>query len=121
MREHGGFMRLAARGSLILSLLALASSAQAAAPVDPGTVNRIADASFNHGQVVETAAYLADRIGGRMTKLPSMRVAERWAMEQFKGWGLKNVHPQGLDFCRRWGVEYSYLRLKGPRPPGLPA
>ncbi|HEX9392421.1 MAG TPA: M20/M25/M40 family metallo-hydrolase [Usitatibacteraceae bacterium] len=109
-------MRLAARGFLILSLLALASSAQAAAPVDPGTVNRIADASFNHGQVVETAAYLADRIGGRMTNSPSMRVAERWTMEQFKGWGLKNVHTEGFDFGRGWWIESSYVRMKAPRP-----
>src|SRR5260221_3633315 len=116
MREHGGFMRLAARGSLILSLLALASSAQAAAPVDPGTVNRIADASFNHGQVVEPAPYLADRIGGRMTNSPSMRVAERWTMEQFKGWGLKNVHTEGFDFGRGWWIESSYVRMKAPRP-----
>src|SRR5260221_14597471 len=108
MREHGRFIRLSGPGSLIPCLLAVASSAQAAAPVDPGTVNRIADASFNHGQVVETAAYLADRIGGRMTNSPSMRVAERWTMEQFKGWGLKNGHTQGFDFGRGWGGEVSY-------------
>src|SRR5260221_5355283 len=100
MREHGGFMRLAARGSLILSLLALASSAQAAAPVDPGTVNRIADASFNHGQVVETAAYLADRICGRMTNFPSTRVAERWTIGQVYGWRPKHVHSGGLEVRR---------------------
>src|SRR5258706_16383728 len=98
MREHGGFMRLAARGFLILSLLALASSAQAAAPVDPGTVNRIADASFNHGQVVETAAYLADRIGGGMNKFPSVRGARRGPLEQVTGWGLQNVDTQGFVF-----------------------
>src|SRR5258706_10997674 len=100
MREHGGFMRLAARGFLILSLLALASSAQAAAPVDPGTVNRIADASFNHGQVVETAAYLADRIGGRLINSPPLPVAEGWTIEHFKGSGPENVHTQRFDFGR---------------------
>src|SRR5258706_14986761 len=102
MREHGGFMRLAARGFLILSLLALASSAQAAAPVDPGTVNRIADAGFNHGQVVETAAYLADRIGGGVTNSAGMRVGDRVTNEQFKGWGLEKMHTEGVEFGMRW-------------------
>src|SRR5258706_4301757 len=101
MREHGGFMRLAARGFLILSLLALASSAQAAAPVDPGTVNRIADASFNHGQVVETAAYLADRIGGRLIQSPAMRVGPRLGLEEVQGLGPQKVDTPRLHSCFR--------------------
>jgi hypothetical protein len=97
-------------------ILAISSAAQAAAPVDALTVNRIADASFNHGEVVETAAYLADRIGGRMTNSPSMRVAERWTMDKFKGWGLKNVHAEGFDFGRGWWIESAHARMIAPRP-----
>jgi len=58
-------------------LLSCASwSGEAGAPVNLTTINRIADAGFNHGEVVETAEYLADRIGGRMTNSPAMRTAE---------------------------------------------
>ena len=52
----------------------------AAAPpaAEPVTLNRISDAAFNHGEVVDIAAYLADQIGGRLTNSPAMRRAERW-------------------------------------------
>jgi hypothetical protein len=94
----------------------LAVCARAAAPVDAVTLNRIADTGFNHGEVVETAAYLADRIGGRMTNSPAMRTAERWTQDQFKSWGLKNVHAEGFDFGRGWWIEYSRARMTVPRP-----
>ena len=50
----------------------------AAPPAEPSAINRIADAGFNHSEIVDTAAYLADEIGGRMTNSPAMRKAERW-------------------------------------------
>jgi hypothetical protein len=80
---------------------------------------RIADEGFNHSQVAETAAYLADQIGGRMTNSPSMRRAERWSQDKFKAWGLKNVHTEGFDFGRGWWIESSYVRMVAPRPAGV--
>src|SRR5262249_48130 len=68
--------RMVARGCCALPCLAKA-------PVDGAVLNKIADAGFNHGEVVETAAYLADRIGGRMTNSPAMRTAERWTQDRF--------------------------------------
>jgi hypothetical protein len=96
--------------------LACTAAALAGAPVDTVTLNRIADASFNHGEVVETAAYLADRIGGRMTNSPAMRTAERWTQDKFREWGLKNVHAEPFDFGRGWWIEYSRARMTAPRP-----
>ena len=46
-------------------------------PADGVTLNRIADTAFNHGEVVDIAAHLADQIGARMTNSPAMRQAER--------------------------------------------
>lgn len=103
-------------GVCAIPLCVVASAAAAAAPVDAVTLNRIADAEFNHGEVVETAAYLADQIGGRLTNSPAMRAAERWTQERFKAWGLKNVRTEGFDFGRGWWIEYSHVRLKTPRP-----
>jgi len=87
-----------------------------AAPIDNTTLERIADAGFNHGQVVETVAYLSDEIGGRMTNSPAMRQAEHWAQSRFITWGLKNVHPEGFDFGRGWWIESSHARMVSPRP-----
>jgi hypothetical protein len=80
------------------------------------TINRIADAGFNHSEVALTAEYLADQIGGRMTNSPAMRRAERWTQEKFKGWGLQNVRTESFDFGRGWWIESSHVRMVAPRP-----
>ncbi|HXY96402.1 MAG TPA: M20/M25/M40 family metallo-hydrolase [Steroidobacteraceae bacterium] len=100
-------------GALLLSLgsWSIASSA----PADLETINRIADAGFNHGEVAETAEYLADRIGGRLTNSPAMRTAEKWTQEKFTAWGLKNVHAESYDFGRGWWIESSHVALIAPR------
>ena len=87
----------------------------AKAPVDGAILNKLADAGFNHGEVVETTAYLADHIGGRLTNSPAMRTAERWTQERFKAWGLKNVRTEGYDFGRGWWIESSRVRMLTPR------
>lgn len=84
--------------------------------MDTAVVNRIADQGFNHGQVAETIGYLSDRIGGRMTNSPSMRQAEAWTQERFKGWGLSNVHKEGFEFGRGWWIEAAHVRMVAPRP-----
>ena len=97
------------------AVLALLSLRALAAPVDPATLARITDEGFNHGQVVETAEYLADRIGGRLTNSPAMRTAESWTMGRFTAWGLKNVHREGFEFGRGWWIESSQVRMTAPR------
>ena len=79
-------------------------------------VDRITDVGFNHSEIPETAEYLADEIGGRMTNSPAMRRAERWATERFKAWGLRNVRTEGFDFGRGWWIEASSIRMVAPRP-----
>src|SRR5271170_5375699 len=100
----------------IACLLLYASSVLATLPVDGTTVNRIADIGFNHSEVADTAAYLADEIGGRMTNSPAMRKAERWTQEKFKSWGLKDVRAEAFDFGRGWWIESSQVRMIAPRP-----
>ena len=98
------------------SLLALAAPAfTGQSPVDATTLERIADAGFNHSELAATAEYLTDRIGGRMTNSPAMRTAERWTQERFRAWGLANVRAEGFDFGRGWWVESSEVRMLAPR------
>ena len=108
-------VRIAGVGLFFLSLLGFAAAC-GAAPVDTVALNRIADEGFNHGEVVETAAYLADRIGGRMTNSPAMRTAESWTQGKLKEWGLKNVHTEGFPFGRGWWIESAHVRMVAPRP-----
>jgi len=100
---------------------ALVLSAPVSAAPGPDMVNRINDQAFSHGEVVETAAYLTDRIGGRLTNSPAMREAERWTQAKFREWGLSNVRTEGFEFGRGWWIEHSSVRMTGPRPQTLRA
>ena len=84
-------------------------------------INRIIDQGLNHSQVMQTAAYLTDRIGGRMTNSPQMREAERWTQQQFRDWGLSNVRAEGFEFGRGWSIVRSSARMTAPRPLDLRA
>lgn len=104
----------------LLPFLLLASGAvHAQRSIDPSRINEIADEGYNHGQVVSTAAYLTDQIGGRMTNSPAMRKAEAWTQQQFKSWGLKNVHAEGFEFGRGWSIDSAHTRMVSPRPLSL--
>ncbi|HWW11400.1 MAG TPA: peptidase M28, partial [Brevundimonas sp.] len=95
-------MRLAALLSataLALTAVPFATSAAAQAP-DLVAINGVIDQGLNHSQVMQTAAYLTDRIGGRMTNSPQMRQAETWTAQQFRDWGLSNVRADPFDFGR---------------------
>jgi carboxypeptidase Q len=93
-----------------------ANKPASSSPAVTNALNRIADEGFNHSEVPQTAEYLADQIGGRMTNSPAMRKAERWTQSKFTGWGLKNVHTEAFDFGRGWWIESSRMRLVAPRP-----
>lgn len=109
-------MRRFLTASAAVLALAAAERAYAAPPVDPQTINRIADAGFNHGEVTETIEYLSDQIGGRMTNSPAMRKAEAWTQKKYTEWGLKNVHKEGFEFGRGWWIESAHVRMVAPRP-----
>ena len=98
------------------SALALLSAPAVAGPVDANMINRIADQAFNHGEVIETAAHLTDRIGPRLTNSPGMRAAEAWTQQRFRDWGLSNVRTEGFEFGRGWSIEASSVRMTAPRP-----
>jgi len=76
---------------------------------------RIIDEGFNHSQAADTAAWLADHIGSRMTGSPGMRAAEAWTQARFGAWGLTNVHKEGYDFGRGWSIESLGVRMITPR------
>ena len=98
----------------LLGLL-MAVPALAGAEGSGDDANRIVDLAYNHGQVVQTVAHLTDEIGGRLTNSPAMRQAEAWTQQQFKDYGLANVHKESFDFGRGWWMESSSLRMNSVR------
>jgi carboxypeptidase Q len=97
----------------LLALLAFVAPASAAPQIDD--IGRLIDQGLNHSQVMQTAEYLDDHIGGRLTNSPAMRQAETWTQAQFKKWGLKNVRKEPFDFGRGWSINSSSVRMTSPR------
>ena len=98
--------------ALIAAFTALSALAKEATP---DAINRIMDEGFNRSELPQIAAYLTDRIGGRMTNSPQMRQAEAWTQEQYRAWGLKDVHLEGFEFGRGWSIERAGVRMVTPR------
>lgn len=109
-------MRLAALLSATAIAFAMPVTSVAAQSVDRGAINRIIDQGFNHSEVMDTAAYLTDRIGGRMTNSPQMREAETWTAQRFRDWGLSNVRADPFEFGRGWSIVRASARMTEPRP-----
>ena len=104
---------------LLATVVAAAPIAAAAQSVDRAMINRIIDEALNRGEVMETAHYLTDRIGGRLTNSPQMRAAERWTQQRFRDWGLSNVRAEGFEFGRGWSIVSHMSRMTAPRPLAL--
>jgi hypothetical protein len=114
-------MRLAALLSATAIALAMPVMPAVAQAPDRVAINGIIDQGFNHSEVMETAAWLTDRIGGRMTNSPQMREAEAWTAQRFRDWGLSNVRADPFDFGRGWSIVRSSARMTSPRPLDLRA
>jgi len=109
-------LRLSATSLIAATFIAASLSPAAAQTVDRVAINTIIDQGLNHSEVMQTAAYLTDRIGGRMTNSPQMREAERWSQQQFRSYGLSNVRAEGFEFGRGWSIVSSSARMTAPRP-----
>ena len=118
--ETGDAMRLKLFASV--ATFALLTPAAAQTVPDRGAVTaKILDEGINHSEVVVIAEHLADVIGPRLTNSPAMRKAESWTQDEFRGWGLVNVHREGFEFGRGWWIEHSSVRMTAPRPIQLTA
>jgi len=101
---------------LVLGVLALAPFVVAAEEaVDLAALTRIRDEGLHRSQVMETAAYLCDMIGPRLTKSPSMKRANDWTRERFESWGLVNAHLEGFPFGVGWSFERASVHMIAPQ------
>lgn len=87
----------------------------AAPATDVPITARIIDEGFSHSEVVATATYLADHIGGRLTNSPAIRTAEQWSQRQLRGWGLADVRTEAFDFGRGWSIVDASATMIAPR------
>jgi carboxypeptidase Q len=103
---------------LLYSCLLIActiSSAFAQETVDPAMIQKIREEGLNHSKVMETAFYLTDVSGPRLSGSPSLKHAQDWAVNQLKSWGMVNAkrEPWG-KFGKGWEVEKNYAAITVP-------
>jgi carboxypeptidase Q len=97
--------------------------------VDVATVDRITIEAEEHSQVMETASWLCDVYGPRLTASPATKEATDWAVTKLRSWGLADVHLEkwnpydgGLTSeqwqarDRGWTSEQFAFRAVTPRP-----
>jgi hypothetical protein len=88
--------------------------------VDLQMVMRIRDEGFANSNVMETAGYLCDVIGPRLTASPNLKKAHDWTRQQLESWGLANVHLESWGpFGRGWSVQHVSVHLLSPDPTPL--
>lgn len=84
-------------------------------PVDMAAIQKIREEGLKKSQVMQTAFYLTDVSGPRLSNSPGLKRAEEWAAATLKTWGLQNValEPWGT-FGRGWEVQKSYIAMSAP-------
>lgn len=94
---------------------ALSGSGQAQQrELDP--LARIRDEGLNRSRVMETAQYLTDVIGPRLTNSPGCLRANEWTRDQLASWGAQNaaLEPWGT-FGRGWTLKRFSAELTEPQ------
>ena len=70
---------------------------------------------MEQSQVMETAFYLTDVYGPRVTGSPMLDKATKWAQDQLTTWGLQNVHSEAWGpFGRGWDLQHFELHALEP-------
>ena len=118
-------MRTRVRPSYVL-LVALLAAAPAAAQVATSTgekvdydaIYKIKDEGFQRSQVMDTASWLTDVYGPRLTGSPSFKAAADWAVKKLTEWGAANARTEAWGtFGRGWVNErFSATVVSGAQP-----
>ncbi len=99
------------------SLIAFIAAGPIAAQekVDLAAIDRIKDEGFQRSQVMETASWLTDVYGARLTGSPAIRNAGDWAVRKLTEWGLvgAKLEPWG-PFGRGWSNDYLGVQVVAP-------
>jgi len=83
--------------------------------VDTSIISKIKEEAYHHSQVMDHAFYITDYSGPRLTWSPGYDRAAEWTLNEFKKWGLQNVHKEEWGpLGKSWNIEKCYVALKNP-------
>jgi carboxypeptidase Q len=80
----------------------LTPAARPSDAIDLGVLSRLREEATARSQVMDTASYLTDVYGPRLTGSPTIRQAAEWTMNRMREWGLTAVHLESFPFGRGW-------------------
>ena len=109
--------------ALLVALLTVAPAAaqvatQTSEKVDYDAIYKIKDEGFQRSQVMDTASWLTDVHGPRLTGSPSFKAAADWAVKRLTEWGATNPRIESWGtFGRGWVNErFSATVVSGAQP-----
>lgn len=83
---------------------------------DLAIVGRIKAEAFDNSQVMDTAWYLTDQYGPRLTGSPEFREAADWAVKRLQGYGIPDAHLEKWgSFGRAWSLKEYSVEMLEPR------
>jgi len=99
------------------ALLVVAAPLAAQEKVDAAAIDKIKDEGLNRSQVMETASWLTDVYGARLTGSPAIKAAGEWATKKLTEWGAVNakLEPWGY-FGRGWTNDRMSMNVVSPTP-----
>src|SRR5579884_1116543 len=103
-------------GSSSLLALGLLLAAESSEKVDLAVFHRIRTEAFgSNSKVMDTAFYLTDVHGPRLTGSPQARSAGEWAVKKLEEWQLSNVKMETWGpFGRGWSCTHFSAEMKEP-------
>jgi hypothetical protein len=105
------------RAFAIGAMVLLAIPAGAQEKVDAAAIDKIKAEGLERSQVMETASWLTDVFGARLTGSPNIKSAGEWAAKKLTEWGMVNakLEPWGY-FGRGWTNDRLSLHVVSPTP-----
>ena len=96
--------------------ICLVLAAEAPEKIDLGVLHRIKAEAFGmNSKVMDTAFYLTDVHGPRLTGSPQAKAAGEWAMKKLQEWQLANVRMEAWGpFGRGWSCTHFSAEMKEP-------
>ncbi len=84
-------------------------------PIDLSVLNRIKSEAFERPKVMDTAFYLTDVYGPRLTGSPNIKAAADWTVKTLSDWGLANAKLESWGpFGRGWSCTRFVAMMKQP-------
>jgi hypothetical protein len=101
----------------VAALVFLATPLAGQERVDPAAIEKIKDEALNRSQIMETASWLTDVFGSRLTGSPNIKAAGEWSAKKLTEWGMVNSRLDPWGYVGRgWTNDRLSLHVVSPTP-----